>query len=190
LILAPLRLEARALRAGHPGLELAVCGVGFRRARRAVAHAVERGADVIVMTGFCGALDPELAPGDLVVASEVRAGGRSFASPLSGELLAALPSARRGVIASAPHPTLSGRARRRLWATGAMAVDMESGALAAAAGEVPWAVLRAVLDAPGREPWRPLATLSGFRRASAALRASAPVLAGFPSAAETGMMHG
>jgi nucleoside phosphorylase len=67
---------------------------------------------------------------------------------------------------------------------------MESGALAEAAGDVPWAVVRAVLDAPGREPWRPLATLGGFRRASQALRESAPVLAGFTSAGETGMMHG
>jgi hypothetical protein len=187
LILVPLRLEARALRAGAPDLPLEICGVGFRRARAAIARVLP--ADFLVMVGFCGALDPELAPGDLVVAAEVRAGGRSFPSPLAEALVAALPRARRGVIASAPHPTLSGRARRRLWATGAAAVDMESGALAAAAGEVPWGVVRAVLDAPGREPWRPLATLGGFRLASGALRASAPVLAGFPSAAETGMMH-
>jgi nucleoside phosphorylase len=67
---------------------------------------------------------------------------------------------------------------------------MESGALAEAAGDVPWGVLRAVLDAPGREPWRPLATLGGFRRASRALRESASALAGFRSAGETGMIHG
>jgi 4-hydroxy-3-methylbut-2-enyl diphosphate reductase len=85
---------------------------------------------------------------------------------------------------------VSARARRRLWATGAHAVDMESGALAEGAGDVPWAVLRAVLDAPGREPWRPLATLAGFRAASRALRDAAPALAGFHSAGQTGMMHG
>ena len=189
-MLAPLRLEARALRAGAPDLAVDVCGVGFRRARRAVARATERGADTIVMAGFCGALNPDLAPGDLVVATDVRAGGRSFRSPAAADLLARLPGARRAVIASSPHPTISGRARRRLWATGAHAVDMESGALAEGAGDVPWAVLRAVLDAPGREPWRPLATLAGFRAASRALRDAAPALAGFHSAGQTGMMHG
>jgi nucleoside phosphorylase len=190
VVLAPLRLEARALRAGAPELTVEVCGVGLRRARQAVARTVDRGTDVVVMAGVCGALDPDLAPGDLVVATHVRAGGRSLRSPAAAELLEALAGARGGVIASSPHPVLSGRARRRLWATGADAVDMESGALAEGAGDVPWAILRAVLDAPGRPPWRPLATLAGFRAASRALRAAAPVLAGFHSAGQTGMMHG
>jgi 4-hydroxy-3-methylbut-2-enyl diphosphate reductase len=138
------------------------------------------------MAGFCGALAPGLGPGDLVVATEVRADGRTFSPPGAAGLLEALAAqgvpARPVVLASSSRPVLAG-ARRRLAAGGADAVDMESGALAEAAGELPWAVLRAVLDAPGREPWRPLATLRGFRRASAALRASAPALA-------ASIMHG
>jgi 4-hydroxy-3-methylbut-2-enyl diphosphate reductase len=187
-VLTPLRLEARALRAGAPELEVAVCGVGRARAGRAVARARERGAQAIVLAGFCGALAPDLRPGDLLVATEVRDGKHAFAVPAAGELLDALAAAgveaRPGVIASTAHPAL-GRARRRLSAD---AVDMESAALAEAAGDVPWAVLRAVLDTPGREPWRPLATLGGFRHARRALRASAPGLARFPSAVKTGMM--
>jgi 4-hydroxy-3-methylbut-2-enyl diphosphate reductase len=58
---------------------------------------------------------------------------------------------------------------------------MESGALAQGAGDVPWAVLRAVLDTPGREPWRLVATVAGFRGATRALRAAAPALAAFHS---------
>ena len=180
LVLTPLWLEARALRRGSPGLPVAVCGVGPARTRAAVARAREGGARAVVMAGFCGALAPGLGPGDLVVATEVRADGRTFSPPGAAELLEALAAqgvpARPAVLASSSRPVLAG-ARRRLAAGGADAVDMESGALAEAAGELPWAVLRAVLDAPGREPWRPLATLRGFRRASAALRASAPALA-------------
>jgi 4-hydroxy-3-methylbut-2-enyl diphosphate reductase len=181
-VLAPLRLEARALRS--PGVDVEVCGVGDRRARRAVARARERGAEAIVMAGFCGALAPGLSPGDLLVATEVRTGGRAHLAPAAGELLAALAAhgveARPATIVSTPRPVL-GRARRALDAD---AVDMESVALAEGAGDVPWAVLRAVLDTPGREPWRPLATIAGFRRASRALRTAAPALAALASAAK------
>jgi 4-hydroxy-3-methylbut-2-en-1-yl diphosphate reductase len=179
VVLAPLWLEARALRAGAPGLRVVVCGPGARRAGGAVARAREAGARSVVMAGFCGALAPGLSPGDLVVATEVRSEGRTFASAAASGLLEALAAqgvpARAGVIASSPRPAL-GRGRARLAADGADAADMESGALAEAAGDLPWAVLRAVLDTPTREPWRPLATVGGFRRASAALRASAPAL--------------
>jgi 4-hydroxy-3-methylbut-2-enyl diphosphate reductase len=181
-VLAPLRLEARALRAGAPRLEVRVCGVGQARARRAVARARERGAEAIVMAGFCGGLDPALAPGDLLVATEVRAGDRAHPVPAADALLAALAehgvAARPAVVVSTRRPVL-GRARRGLAGD---AVDMESAALADAAGDVPWAILRAVLDTPGREPWRALGTVAGFRRASRALRAAAPALAVFHSA--------
>jgi 4-hydroxy-3-methylbut-2-enyl diphosphate reductase len=187
-VLTPLRLEARALRAGAPGLDVQVCGVGQARARRAVERARERGAEAIVMAGFCGGLDPALAPGELLVATEVRAGGRAHAAPAAQALLAALADhgvrARPAVVVSTRRPAV-GRARRRLEGD---AVDMESAALADAAGDVPWAVLRAVLDTPGREPWRPVGTVSGFRRATRALREAAPALAGFPSGAKIGMM--
>ena len=186
LILTPLWLEARALRRGSSGLPVAVCGVGPVRTRAVVARARAGGARTIVLAGFCGALAPGLRPGDLLVATEVRAEGRTSSPPAATELLDALTahgvSARPAVLASSSRPVLGG-ARRRLAEGGADAVDMESAALAEAAGDLPWAVLRAVLDTPGREPWRPLATLRGFRRASAALRASAPALA-------ASMMHG
>jgi 4-hydroxy-3-methylbut-2-enyl diphosphate reductase len=72
---------------------------------------------------------------------------------------------------------VTGRARAALAATGAVAVDMESAWLAAAAADPdrPLAVVRAVLDGPGRE-------LADPRPALRALRAAAPVLAEWAAA--------
>jgi len=127
LVLTPLWLEARALRRGSPGLPVAVCGVGPARTRAAVARARAGGARAIVMAGFCGALAPGLGPGDLVVATEVRADGRTFSPPGAAELLEALAAqgvpARPAVLASSSRPVLAG-ARRRLAAGGADAVNM------------------------------------------------------------------
>ena len=44
-------------------------GVGAARAARAVETAPE--ADAVVSVGFCGALDPALGPGDILVATAV-----------------------------------------------------------------------------------------------------------------------
>src|SRR5579875_409086 len=75
LMLAPLSLEARAVRAGAPWAQVQRIGMGPRRAARSAASA-DHGRAVLV-AGFCGALDPALQPGDVVLASELRdpAGG-------------------------------------------------------------------------------------------------------------------
>src|SRR5581483_7780886 len=67
-ILAPMRLEARAVRAGAPWARVERTGIGPRRAARvARRHAVPDAAAVLV-AGVCGALDDRLAPGDVVLA--------------------------------------------------------------------------------------------------------------------------
>jgi adenosylhomocysteine nucleosidase len=111
------------------------------RAGAAIAAARPR---AILAVGFCGALDPALAVGDLVAADEVvdEATGERFAADAA--LLAAAPG-RRGVLVSARRIARLPEERAAL--EGA-AVDLESAALAraAAAAGVPFLAVRAVTD--------------------------------------------
>jgi 4-hydroxy-3-methylbut-2-enyl diphosphate reductase len=184
LALAPLRIEAAAVRAGAPGARVERTGMGARRARRAAAAfggAGIDGAAAVAIAGFGGALDPSLEPGELVVATEVRSpSGVVIACP-GAELLAGLLRrrglrARSGPIASTRRPVTGAAAREELRATGAIAVDMESAWLAPVAGERPLAVVRAVVDGPGRELLDPRATIAGALRARRALREAARAL--------------
>ncbi len=163
VLLAPLRVEAWALRARRTGM-----GVG------------EFSADgsAVVIGGLCGAVDPSLRPGDLVVADEVRGPGASFACAAAGELAAALEArglaVRVGPIVSVE--SIAGPAERlALRASGALAVDMESYWLARAAGGRPVAVVRAVVDSAGRRLLDPRTLVAGSRGLRA-LRRAAPVL--------------
>src|SRR5579859_6162835 len=143
LILAPLSLEAKAVRAGAPWAEVQRIGMGPRRAAKS-AELVGRGGEdrgrspwsAILIAGFCGALDPELEPGDVVLASEVRGptGTSPCADPsiLAGALRRGGMRVHIGPIASSQRLVLRDR-RRALHRTGAIAVDMESAWLAPAA---------------------------------------------------------
>jgi 4-hydroxy-3-methylbut-2-enyl diphosphate reductase len=156
-VLAPLRLEAWAV--GGRAL-----GLGAR-----VAPA---GTGPLVIAGVCGAVDPALRPGDLVVASEVRGDGGSIrcATDLAERL-----GARVGAIASVDR-IASPERKRELRETGALAVDMESYWLAASAGDRPVAVVRAVADRAGRRVLDPRTVPDGIR-ALRALRRAGDVLA-------------
>jgi 4-hydroxy-3-methylbut-2-enyl diphosphate reductase len=180
LVLAPLRIEARALAPclGHDAT-LRRTGMGPRRARAAAAAAARTDADAVAIAGFCGGLDPALRPGDLVVATELRGPDGTVACPTATLVAGALR--RRGLaVHEGPLASTSrlvrGAARAELRATGAIAVDMESAWLAAAAAGRPLAVVRAVLDTPARELHNPFAVAGGTVRAFRALRAAAGVL--------------
>ena len=189
LVLTALRLEARALAPALPGARVIPSGMGRRAARRA-AGLLERapGTGPVAVAGLAGALEEGLAPGDLVVATEVRGpGGAPVPCPAAGPLLAAL---RRHGLPARAGPILTverlvrGAERARLAATGALAADMESAWLARAASArgAPLAVVRAVADAPGRELARPGAPRAALR-ALGALRRAAPALADWARAA-------
>ncbi len=191
LVFAPLRLEAAAVRRALPGARVVRCGVGAARARRAAVAAGPAAA--VAVAGFCGAVDPCLRAGDLVVASEVRGPEGTVVSCASEglvEALAALGAGRVlvGPVASAPRPVYGSR-RRALASLGVVAADMESvwlaGAAAAAAGAAaaPFAVLRVVLDGPAPEARRPLAVARAVPQAWLALRRAAPALALWAAAA-------
>src|SRR5579859_4540181 len=154
--------------------------MGPRRAAKS-AELVGRGGEdrgrspwsAILIAGFCGALDPELEPGDVVLASEVRGptGTSPCADPsiLAGALRRGGMRVHIGPIASSQRLVLRDR-RRALHRTGAIAVDMESAWLAPAAREAPLVVLRVVLDTKRHELLRPDRTVVGAAIAYRALR--------------------
>lgn len=157
LVAAPLRLEAWALRRAGTGARVIRCGMGMRRSLRAQPLLRADPAPALAIAGLAGALDPSLAPGDVVVASALQApDGRCLdldaAALLHGLRRAGLP-ARAGRVASAER-AVTGAARAGLAASGACAVDMESFWLAEAAAGRPLAVVRVILDGPRHELWR------------------------------------
>ncbi len=122
------------------------------------------GVSGLLSFGLAGGLDPALAPGDLPVPRTVLEGDAVF------ETDPAL-RARLGPGAEAPllgaQGVISGAGYKAILfqATGACAVDLESGAVARVAARhgLPFAVLRAVCDPAERT--LPPAALVGARRA-------------------------
>jgi adenosylhomocysteine nucleosidase len=157
LVLAAIDVEARGLArqlglAPVPGatfphfsagvLELAA--VGLRGARLAERARAWRAPEVVISAGACGALDPALSVGALVVPTVVL-GPDSTRWPTTA-LPRVTPS---GALLTVGDVIESAAQKARLWMeTGALAVDMESAAILAWAHEhgVPGAVVRAVSD--------------------------------------------
>lgn len=110
------------------------------RLARAAAESVGEAADAVLSTGLCGAIDPRLSVGDIVVASRVNG------------LEAALPVCRRphrvGELISVDRVASSAEEKRRLAASGAVAVEMEAAAVLAFARErrIPFYCVRVVSD--------------------------------------------
>lgn len=101
--------------------------------------------------GLCGALDPHLRIGDLVLGETVTGQNGSFrADPAwTAQLAASSPRAKRTGIAAGSEIVASQAAKSALRAaTGAGAADMESHLVAEAAARlgIPFAVLRSVSD--------------------------------------------
>ncbi|MEN3536686.1 4-hydroxy-3-methylbut-2-enyl diphosphate reductase [Microbispora sp. ZYX-F-249] len=188
IVCTALGMEARAvvrgLRPGrdHPRVRVFRIGMGPDRAARAAALLPPAAA--LAVTGFGGALHDGLRPGDVLVATEVRSGGRVWPCPsaplLAGELLRAGLPARTGPLVTAPG-IVTGRARLALAREGACAVDMESAPLAQAAGGRPFAAVRVIVDTPGAPLLNP-ATLGGAVAARRALARIGPVLARWAAA--------
>jgi 4-hydroxy-3-methylbut-2-enyl diphosphate reductase len=177
-VLAPLRVEVLALRWGLREARVVRTGAGPQRAQSAALRMSRTADRALAVAGVCGAIDEDLRPGDVVVASELQ-GGAGARKLASGEaLVEALRelgiSAQFGPIRSEPR-IARGAAREGLRETGAIAVDTESRWLAEAAGQRPFAVLRVVVDTPERELLH-LRTIPNGIRALAALRRAAPAL--------------
>jgi 4-hydroxy-3-methylbut-2-en-1-yl diphosphate reductase len=192
LIAAPLRLEALLVRSNARGALVYRTGMGPARARVAATALLREPADRVLVVGFCGGLDEQSEPGEVIVAEEVRAdprpepaggahgeqprrcaGSEQLAAELSGRGLAI----RHGPLVSVSRLVLGGQ-RKALLESGAIAVDMESLWLAEGAGGRPFGVVRIVLDSPSHELLRPAAAV-GAVRAGRALRQVAAALRGW-----------
>jgi hopanoid-associated phosphorylase len=133
-----------------PGVRAVVTGGDPARAALLLAEQTGEVAGVLSF-GIAGGLDPELAPGDLVVATRVRGPGGAWRADMGwAAALARATGARLGTVAGARHVVADPAAKRQLHAAtgGALSVDLESEAAAAfaAARGVPFAALRAVAD--------------------------------------------
>ena len=185
LVLAPMALEARAIRAGAPWSRVEKIGMGPRRARAAARlthHPPQRSA---LIAGICGALDAQLEPGDVVLASELRTAEKTLPCPdptiLAGVLRRGGLRVHVGPILSSTGPVF-GERRRELALAGALAVDMESAWLADDARARPLTTLRVVLDTPRHEFHHPARAAIAARRAYRALREASSLLEGWAHA--------
>ena len=131
------QVSGRCVRVEH-------CGVGPAAAAHAAAALLAREPlELLVVAGFAGALAPDLAIGDLVLAT-------NFSTPaILQRTLEMETAARPGALVTVEHPVETIAAKRTLAASsGAIAVDMETAPLAAACtrADVPLLAIRVISD--------------------------------------------
>jgi 4-hydroxy-3-methylbut-2-enyl diphosphate reductase len=162
----------RALRSAR----LVRTGMGPRTSRESRPRIA--GTGPLVVMGVAGGLAPEVKPGDVVVASEVREGLTAVAVTRTDDLVAALAAhgfpVHLGPIVSVAQ-VAGERERVALAATGAIAVDTESAQLVDGWPGRPIAVLRTVVDAASAPLWRPGTALRGIE-ALKVLRRIVPIV--------------
>lgn len=137
---------------------LAVSGIGSAAAGAAAAALMDAGVSALMAFGTAGGLDPRLAAGSLVLPTEIIApdGSRWVRTPTASawrQRLSVRLSAERtvtsGCVVTAARPVETVADKAALFRdTGAVAVDMESAAVARVAAEhgVPFVCVRVVVD--------------------------------------------
>ena len=126
-------------------------GVGRRAAARGARIVLSRSPiQAVISTGFAGALDPALRVGEVLLATTVLGGDRSFGASLPRECPADL---RRGLLLTVDEVVQSARRKRQLSKLGAHAVDMEAASVAAVAAEheLPFYCVRGISDHAERD---------------------------------------
>lgn len=133
----------------------AVAGGGLPHLLLERLGVASEGATGVLSIGLGGALDPQLAVGDVVIASEVIGEGRwPTDEAWSDRLSSALPDARRAVVCGSDRMILKAGDKTALHGqTGAALADMESHVAArfAAGRGLPLAVVRVVSDRAGAD---------------------------------------
>ena len=123
-------------------------GGGTQAGATAAAEAqVRAGALGLISFGLAGGLAPELRAGAVVAPARVRVGAETF--DVDPALALALGGVDGTCVAGHDAIVVTAEAKRALWLeTGAVAVDLESGAVArvARAHGLPFAVLRVICD--------------------------------------------
>jgi adenosylhomocysteine nucleosidase len=140
------------------GTLLAVSGMGGSAAARAAGALIAAGATALSSFGLAGGLDPALAAGAIFLPSEVIgpdgpgiATAGHWCERLGAALVAHGPLAH-GTLLSSPRAIGSVAEKAALFrATGALAVDMESYAVAQLAGahRLPFIAVRVIVDGAG-----------------------------------------
>ncbi|HVM95958.1 MAG TPA: hypothetical protein VMT89_06190 [Candidatus Acidoferrales bacterium] len=133
-------------------------GIGIDQAAAAAQALTQSGQfSLFLSTGCAGALAPDLQPGDLVIADAIVGEAPSGAVQTDAEhsrrlrgiaAAAALRSCAGSILCSRTMLATSSTKRAAATQHGSLAVEMEGGALAsaAAASQIPFAAVRAVLD--------------------------------------------
>ncbi len=184
LFAAPMHIEARLVGWGARQAHVHRTGMGPRNATAAAQELRRLPGGALVVIGFCGALEHDLQPGEIVVADRVYAAddeGHAEASvrcdgagKLAGVLSESGLRVHLGPVVCVGRLAL-GERREQLRKGGAAAVDMESVWLSPGAEQRPFGVVRVVLDTPERELLRPQ-MLPLALRAGAVLRKTAAIL--------------
>jgi adenosylhomocysteine nucleosidase len=153
-VVAALEFEARSLGQLSDGSLISVSGIGADNAARAARALVAAGAGALLSWGVAGALDPQLSCGTAVLPAEVLRQGQRYATSRRWRerLLAALQGhvrlATGALLTSEPAVAAAALKASLFRETRAVAVDMESAAVAAVAADhgLPFLALRVILD--------------------------------------------
>ena len=176
-VIAALRSEARCLASRkHARLMVEASGMGCERAAHSAQRLVRAGARALLCWGVAGALDPSLRCGDIVLASEVM-GDSALTLHLESMRPALLPARARlrtsaewrgqlesvlarqgplvqGAVLTSSRLVCEVALKARLFReTAAIAVDMESAAVAVVAQlhGLPFMALRVIIDTASEE---------------------------------------
>ncbi|MDH3671829.1 MAG: phosphorylase [Gammaproteobacteria bacterium] len=167
-IIAALSAEARSLSARPINLNqltelehgdlLWQCGMGAERARQAARSLLDAGATALLSWGTAGGLDPALRPGDVVLpVTVVPSAGVGLAVDAAWHMrlcrCLAGYNINTGLLIQSPRVMAEPADKAELFQnTGAVAVDMESAAIAQVCNDSnkPFMVVRAIADPAGR----------------------------------------
>ncbi|GMR04814.1 MAG: hypothetical protein BMS9Abin23_0725 [Thermodesulfobacteriota bacterium] len=146
---------------GGDELITVISGVGKQKALSAAQWLVETAPGALLSLGLAGGVNPEVKPGDVVIAEKVIEEGKGPVWRADGLVVGsaceALKSSslrvRSGAVVTTSLPALSVEDKKTIYMRDhALAVDMESAAVAKAAelAGLPLFVMRAVSDGPGQ----------------------------------------
>jgi adenosylhomocysteine nucleosidase len=150
---APIPLSELALLGG--GALLAVSGIGWTAAAGAARALIDAGASALMSFGVAGALDPALEPGNVVLPREVLSSdGRhhptdaTWRERVAVELRASHALSEGHLLTGDQAIDTPEKKAAAFHGTGAVAVDMESAAVAevAAGHKLPYIAVRVIVD--------------------------------------------
>lgn len=137
------------------GIYLCLSGIGYDAASQAAKKCIDLDINTLVSWGIAGALDPAIDSGDLVIAKTIIDGDKNYqsSSALAEKLLSFFSEKKTTVlnasISSDNNICATVKDKNNLFIkTGAIAVDMESAAIAATAldNNLDFIVIRSIAD--------------------------------------------